>query len=126
MRGEIVVICNLCPTQIVEEQEKLKAEVFQWILQHFDDNPDLKKNPWHRLDNGDNTTELPQDVIPPPNPVHKPFRYEPQPAPQPSMSRNEHILDFPPPGILHLSLTLHIFHTLTLHHADSAQIRGGP
>ncbi|KAG1870112.1 hypothetical protein DFJ58DRAFT_837505 [Suillus subalutaceus] len=84
----------------------LKAEVFQRILQHFDGNPDLKKNPRYeglfnptrsrrrRLDNGDNTAELPQDAIPPSNPVREPFGYQPQPAPQPSMSRNE----FPPPG----------------------------
>ncbi|KAG2028970.1 hypothetical protein BDR03DRAFT_831724, partial [Suillus americanus] len=28
-------------------ETKLKAEVFQRILQHFDGNPDLKKNPWY-------------------------------------------------------------------------------
>ncbi|KAG1836585.1 hypothetical protein DFJ58DRAFT_749768 [Suillus subalutaceus] len=84
----------------------LKAEVFQRILQHFDGNTDLKTIhgmrvystlpvlAGGRLDNGDNTAELPQDAIPPSNPVREPFGYQPQPAPQPSMSRNE----FPPPG----------------------------
>ncbi|KAG1858730.1 hypothetical protein DFJ58DRAFT_840325 [Suillus subalutaceus] len=87
----------------------LKAEVFQRILQHLDEDPDLKKNPRYeglfnpthshrrRLDDGNNTAELQQDAIPPPNPVHEPFGHQPQPALEPSMSRNRH-LEFPLPG----------------------------
>jgi hypothetical protein len=72
----------------------LKAGLLQWILQHFDDNPDLKKNPHyegffnpphsHRchLDNNAHTTELVQeDTILPPNQMHKPFGHQPQPQP---------------------------------------------
>lgn len=70
----------------------LKAELLQRILQHFDDDPDLKKNPRYEglfnpshsrrccLNNNAHTTELVQeDTLPPPNKMHEPFEHQPQP-----------------------------------------------
>ncbi|KAG1746662.1 uncharacterized protein EDB91DRAFT_1245846 [Suillus paluster] len=81
----------------------------------------------HCLDNSDSTAELPQDTIPPPNPVHELFGYQPQPAHQPLMSRNEHIPEFPPPGyaplhypMQHPALQPHPLHILHPHFAPAS------
>ncbi|KAG1888171.1 hypothetical protein F4604DRAFT_1715869, partial [Suillus subluteus] len=94
------------------------------ILQHFNDHPELKKNQRYeglfnltrsrrrRLENDNVAPEFPQDIIPP-NSIHQPSRYSPQPAwirvyLHPAM--HLHIIQC---TILYLGL--HLFFTLTSH-----------
>ncbi|KAG1814249.1 uncharacterized protein BJ212DRAFT_1300577 [Suillus subaureus] len=136
-RDEIVIICNLGPTQITkipkilpsgrindeyknvtpdrEDAQAVQIKAKKDAICEANIEAAIQAVREKRAKNLSAAAGQFNDTIPPSNPVHELFRYQPQPAPQPSMSRNEHILDFPQPGILHLSLTFHIFHTLTLH-----------
>ncbi|KAG2070352.1 hypothetical protein BDR04DRAFT_1155563 [Suillus decipiens] len=98
----------------------LKVKVLQQILQHFDDDPDLKKDLWYgglfipirsrrrHLNNSNNTAGLQQDMKPSLNPVHKPFGNQFQPGYARKCS------------ILHLILTLRILFALVLHQRVTA------
>ncbi|KAG1846023.1 hypothetical protein F4604DRAFT_1907940 [Suillus subluteus] len=90
-------------------KEELKTELLQRILQHFNDHPELKKNQRYeglfnltrsrrrRLENDNVAPEFPQDMIPP-NSIHQPSRYPPQPVAHSSMLG----MDPSPPPAMHL------------------------